>query len=176
MKTGIRKIVYTALLAALICALAPLSFPVGPIPITLGTFAIYISSSAINKKYGLAAVAVYILLGAFGVPVFSGFTGGIQKLVGITGGYIIGYLPMALIIGILCDKFPDKKYIYPLSYIIGTIALYLFGTAWYIIQTKASVAGAVGACVLPFLPGDLIKTAVASVCSFKLRAILKNKI
>ena len=91
MKT--RDLTLTALFAAILCVAAPFSIPVGPIPITLATFAIYLAAIVLGKKYGTLAVVIYILLGAVGLPVFSGFSGGFQKIVSATGGYIIGYIP-----------------------------------------------------------------------------------
>ena len=87
----------TALMAALLCVLAPITIPVGPIPLSLATFAVYMAGAVLGAKRGIAAVALYLLIGMTGIPVFSGFTGGIQRLAGVTGGYLIGYLPCAWI-------------------------------------------------------------------------------
>ncbi len=119
-----RMITYTALLAALLCVLSPWAIPVGPVPISLGLLAVYIVSSLINFKYGAVAVTVFVLLGAFGVPVFTGFTGGFAKVAGPTGGYILGYLPCSLIIGLFVDRFEKRLWVYPLAMLAGKAVLY----------------------------------------------------
>ena len=101
MKT--KDLTQIALLSALICILAPWSVPVGPVPVTLATFAIYTVSAAAGKRKGVVAVLVYLLIGAIGLPVFSNFTGGAQKVLGVTGGYMVGYVPMAFITGWMAE-------------------------------------------------------------------------
>ena len=156
-----RKTVLTALFAALICVVAPFSLQIGPIPISLATLAVYFTASAAELSVSLPATLVYILLGGVGVPVFSGFQGGFQKLAGVTGGYIIGYIPCVLTIGLLL-KLSRKKIMLPLSMAAGTAVLYAFGTAWFLVLTGRGIAYALGVCVLPFLAGDAAKIAAAS--------------
>ncbi len=172
MKT--KNLVYTALFAAIICICAPLSIQIAVIPLSLATLAIYILSAISDIKISLPAVCVYILLGAVGLPVFSGFQGGFQKLAGVTGGYIVGYIPCVFIIGILLKKSP-KRFMYPLSMAAGTAVLYGFGTAWYVFQTKTSLASALAVCVLPFLAGDAVKIAAASIVSPIIRKRIQHK-
>ncbi|MCC8048896.1 MAG: biotin transporter BioY [Oscillospiraceae bacterium] len=94
-----RALVYTAVLAAIICVLAPWSIPTaGGVSITLATLAVYIVGGVSNWKTAVTAVIVYILIGAVGVPVFSNFSGGVQKLIGPTGGYLVGSVPGALLV------------------------------------------------------------------------------
>lgn len=171
----IKSICVTAVFAAVICVLAPFSVSAGPVPISLATFAIYLAAGLLEAKFSLAAVAVYILLGCAGLPVFSAFRGGVQVIAGVTGGYIIGYLPMAVVISLLCSKFRQKKFMYPVSMVIGTALLYAFGTAWFIVQTKTTLAAALASCVTPFLIGDAVKIAAASVICPLVRDKLKNK-
>lgn len=162
------------ILAAVICVFAPFSLPVGAVPISLATFAIYVAASTVNYKFATASVIIYIMIGAAGLPVFSSFTGGFQCLAGMTGGYIIGYIPCAFIIGILTDKFENKKFIYPLSMISGTAACYIFGTLWYMLQAECNFASAVTVCVIPFLIGDAAKITAASCIAFPLRKRLRK--
>ena len=109
MKT--RDIVLIGVFAAMICVFAPFSVPVGPIPVSLASFAVYIAS-ALGAKKGCAAVGIYILIGALGLPVFSGFSGGISKIAGLTGGYIIGYMFCALLSGIIIERAGNKKWLF----------------------------------------------------------------
>lgn len=172
MKT--KKIAMTAVLAAIICVLAPLSVPAGEIPISLATFAIYIVAATVDWKYSFSAVIIYILLGAAGLPVFASFTGGLQKIAGVTGGYIIGYIPCVLIIGLLISRFESKKWMYFLSMIFGTAVLYAFGTAWYVFQTQSKIGAALAMCVVPFLAGDAIKIVAACAVGMTLRKRIKR--
>lgn len=171
---NIRKTATVGILAALICVFSPLSIPFGAIPISLSTLAIYIVSSTVNRKYSFAAVAIYILIGAVGLPVFSSFTGGLQYITGYTGGYIIGYLPCALIIGTLTDRFENKKIIYPISMLAGTFVCYLSGTLWYMHRAACGLTEAVAVCVLPFIIGDIIKITVASSIGITLKQRIKK--
>jgi len=164
-----QKIALTGILAAVICILSPFSVPAGAIPISLATFAIYIAACTVNTRSSVSAVIIYILLGAAGLPVFSSFQGGFHIITGVTGGYIIGYIPCALIIGLLINKYENKKFIYAVSLVLGTVACYTIGTAWYMIQTNSSFTAAVSVCILPFIIGDIIKISAASALGFVLR-------
>ena len=113
----------------------------------------------------MPAVTIYILLGCFGLPVFSGFTGGFQIVSGITGGYIISYVPCSAVISLLCGKFGNKKIIIPFSMILATLICYVCGTLWYAFQTDSTFLASVPVCVLPFVPGDILKiTAATCIC------------
>ncbi len=164
----IRNLTMRAILAATICVIAPFALPAGAIPITLASFIIFIISACTDLKFSIPAIFIYILLGAIGLPVFSGFSGGLQAVTGLTGGYIVGYIPCAALIGLLCGKY-NNKYVYPFSMLAGTLICYLCGTAWFILQTKNSVGAALAVCVLPFVLGDAIKIAAASLVSIALR-------
>ncbi len=164
-----QKAALTGILAATICLLAPFSFPIGAIPVSLATLAIYIISGTVKTKISVSAVIIYILLGAIGLPVFSAFQGGFQTITGLTGGYILGYIPCALIIGMLSEKYESKKWVYPLSMILGTVACYLTGTLWYMFQADCSFATAMTVCVIPFIIADIIKISAACTLCITLR-------
>lgn len=153
-------LVVTALMAAVTCILAPLSIPIGPVPISLTNLAIYISLYVLDWKKGTISYLVYLLIGLVGVPVFSGFTGGVAKLAGPTGGYIIGFIPMAIIAGIAIDKY-QQRWIHLIGMIIGTVVCYAFGTLWFCLQSGTPLMSALSLCVFPFIPGDLIKMIIA---------------
>lgn len=158
-----------ALMTALICVAAPFSIPIGPIPISLATLAVYLAGGVLGWKKGLVAVALYLLIGAVGVPVFSGFSAGLPKLVGVTGGYLIGYLPCAAAIGFGVDRWGSELWVWPVAMVVGTLLCYAVGTAWFMVQTGTGLAGAMASCVIPFLPGDAAKIVVASVLGWELR-------
>ena len=155
----VKDMTLTAVMAALICIAGPLTIAVGPVPLSLATFAVYLAGTVLGKKWGTAAVGLYLLIGIIGVPVFSGFSGGFQKLAGVTGGYLIGYLPCALFSGLGAEQAEKegRKWILPAMMVLGTVILYVIGTAWFMIQTGNALGAALGLCVLPFLPGDAAK-------------------
>ena len=160
----------TALMTAVTCILAPLSIPIGPVPISLTNFAIYLSLYLLDWKKGTISYILYLLLGLVGLPVFSGFTGGIGKLAGPTGGYIIGFIPMAIIAGIVIDKYTEKWLLCLLAMIVGTIVCYALGTAWLAYEAKMDMMAALWAGENPFIPGDLVKMALAILIAPKIRA------
>lgn len=172
----VREMVFTALFAALICMAAPISVPLpGMVPISLATFVIYIAAPLLGGKRGTAAVLVYILIGMVGLPVFSGMRGGIAVLLGTTGGYIVGYIPMALVMGVFSDIKSKLNWTIPVGMVLGTVALYTFGTAWFMFMTKSPLATALASCVLPFIAFDGMKMVLATVITVPLKSRL-NKI
>ncbi len=172
MKISTKSLTFTALLAAIICVLSPIAINIGPIPLSFGTLAIYIASSLIDMKHGVAAVVVFVALGAVGVPVFTNWTGGFGRIAGPTGGYIIGYISMAFIIGLIVDRLNKHIWAYPVAMTVGTAVLYLFGTAWFMIQSGADLASALLACVVPFLIGDALKIVASTLLCFRLRRLV----
>lgn len=171
----IKDLVFIALNAAIICVLAPISLTVNLVPFTLATLALYLCTAISGAKRGTLSVLIYILIGAIGVPVFSGFTGGIHKLVGLTGGYIVGYIFCALAEGVLIDRFPSKLWMYPAAMAIGTVLLYAFGTLWFMVVGGKALIPALTACVIPFLPFDLLKILVASGVAYPVRRQLTKR-
>lgn len=171
MKLNTKQLALIGLMTAVICILGPLalSIPISPVPISLGTLAIYFVISVLGMKLGTISVIIYILLGLVGVPVFTGFSGGPAKLFGPTGGYIIGYIFLALICGFFVNKFAGELPLYILGMLLGTAVLYLFGTCWLAYQMDLSFPQALMAGVIPYIPGDLIKLAVAVAVGFQVR-------
>lgn len=164
MQTKVEHSIYTlamiAVMTAVTCILAPLSISIGPIPISLTNLAIYFALYLLGWKKGTVSYLVYILIGIVGLPVFSGFAGGIGKFLGPTGGYIVGFIPMAIIAGILIDRF-KSRWIQLLGMLAGTVVCYALGTAWYCLQTGSALVPALSLCVFPFIPGDLVKMIAA---------------
>ena len=167
-----------AVMAALICVVGPLTIPFGPIPLTLANFMIYLTAAVLGAKKGPIAVAIYLLLGCVGVPVFSGFTGGLQRLIGVTGGFLLADIPCAFIAGLGVrdgETTPVQKWRLPLFIVLGAAVLYAFGTAWFVIYKSAlmkvptGIGEALMACVVPFLPADVIKIAAATLLAWPIR-------
>lgn len=172
----VRGMVFMAIFAAIICVAAPVSVQVGPIPITLATFAIYLAGAILGGKRGMVSVAVYIMLGAVGLPVFSNFNGGFTALLGPTGGYIIGYIPLVLLTGIFAEMNSKKHWTMIIGMFLGTVALYTFGTAWYMIMTGIGLGRALALCALPFIPGDALKIVCVSAIAMPLKSKLSSVI
>lgn len=171
MKFSVKQLALIGLMTAVICILSPLALniPVSPVPISLGFLAIYFVVSVVGMKLGTASVIIYILLGLAGVPVFTNFTGGPAKLFGPTGGYIIGYIFMALICGFFADKFAKSLPLYFLGMISGTAVCYLFGTVWLGYQMDLTFSQALAAGVIPYIPGDLLKLVIAVAAGSQIR-------
>lgn len=172
----LKQITLTGLMTAVFCLLGPISFsiPISPVPISLGMLAIYFTTSVLGMKLGTFSVLAYILLGLAGLPVFTGFTGGPGKLLGPTGGYIIGYLFMALICGFFVDKWGHKLPAEILGMVIGTAVCYLFGTVWLAWQASYTFLQAFAMAVLPYIAVDALKMALALMIGRQLRTRLKK--
>lgn len=150
--------------------------PFTPIPMTLATLAVMLTGGLLGSKYGSISMIVYVLLGAFGAPVFSGYTGGFGKLIGPTGGYILGYILTAFIIGIIIEKINKKNsfYINIIAMGIGISTCYILGTLWFMISTNTPLWASLVSCVFPFLIGDVLKIVAGAMLIKKLRPALHN--
>ena len=121
-----RDLVLIAIFAAMMAVCAWISVPVLAVPFTLQSFGVFMALLCLGGKRGTAAICVYVLLGAVGAPVFSGFNGGIGAIMGATGGYIIGFIPLVILTGVFAER---NKKLLPLGMVLGTLACYIFGTA-----------------------------------------------
>ena len=171
--TAVKDLVFTAMFTALIAVCSIISIPIGEVPVTLQTFAICLSAAMLGWKRGTISVILYILLGSAGLPVFAGFSGGIGILTGATGGYLIGFIFTALIVGFAADKFSRKLIPLVISMILGILVCYLFGTPWFMFVTKMDLGISLGYCVIPFLPFDAVKIVLATVIVNRLSKIVK---
>ena len=163
-KLTTRDMVYTAMFACLMTICAWISIP-GQVPFTLQTMGVFLAVGLLGGKRGTLAILVYVLMGAVGLPVFSG----------MTGGYIVGFLISALIMWAMEAIPGNRKWVLPLSMVLGLIACYAFGTAWFlVVYTRAkgaiSLAAVLGMCVIPYIIPDIIKI----VCALVLTRILKR--
>nr|WP_312577673.1 biotin transporter BioY [Sedimentibacter sp.] len=162
------------LMAAVTCILGPLTIiiPISPIPISFTNLAIYLTVILLGGKKGTICYLVYLLIGFVGLPVFSNFTSGPAKLLGPTGGYLIGFIFMAVISGFFVDKFPGKIYMYILGMVLGTIVTYALGTVWLAYQANMTFVQALFAGVIPYIIGDIVKIIIATV----LGSTIKNQV
>ncbi|MBQ3379049.1 MAG: biotin transporter BioY [Clostridia bacterium] len=174
-----RELVYIALFAVLIvvCSWISIPTPMG-IPVTLQTFAIFLTLGLLGGRRGTLSLIIFILLGLVGLPVFSGFRGGMGVLFGTTGGYIIGFVFSALLFWLITAKLGNKTLIIIAAMILGIIVCYAFGTAWFVVMYTAgageiSVLGALSSCVFPFIIPDAVKIALAVLLTSKLSPRLR---
>ena len=179
---SLAKMILTAMMAAVFCIVGPVSIPIGPVPISLFTLVLFFSVYILGWRYSVLACVLYLVLGLIGLPVFSGFQGGLAKLAGPTGGYLIGYIPMLMLSGPIVDMTENKRrqmspratrskdekrrarwiFVMQVNHLsFGTLVLYTFGTIWFMVSTGSSVGAALGLCVIPFIPGDLVKIFMA---------------
>ena len=164
---------YTALFAVLITVCAWINLPL-PVPFTLQTFAICVAMGVLGGRRATWAVAVYLLLGAVGLPVFSGFRGGLGALLGTTGGYILGFLAMPLVYWAVTALIRERTWVMAAAMVLGLLVCYAFGTIWFVVlythtSGPISVSAALGMCVIPFVIPDLVKLGLALVLSGRLR-------
>lgn len=160
-----------AVMTAVTCVLAPMSIAIGAVPITLTNLVVYFSLYLLGWKRGSLSVLAYILIGMMGLPVFSGFSGGLGKLAGPTGGYILGFLAIAVVAGWVIDH-TNSRVLHLGGMVLGTAVCYALGTAWYCFLTHNSLQAALWTCVIPFIPFDLAKMAAAMVVGPVLRGRL----
>lgn len=126
-KFTVYQLCFMALMAAVTCILAPLSIPIGPIPISLTNLVVYFTVYVIGLKAGTCSYCLYVLLGVVGLPVFSGYVGGPAKIAGPTGGYIVGFVLMALIGGYVIEKTNRNMVLVIIAWIVGTMVDYALG-------------------------------------------------
>ena len=199
----VAMMVLTALMTGILCVTGPISIPIGPVPISIGVLVLFLTVYVLGTKYATVACVLYLILGLAGLPVFAGHQGGLSKLAGPTGGYLIGYIPMVLIAGAVIDitkKNKDnhinessaavdavavgsgagikkrliKSVIQGAGMLLSVVVLYAFGTAWFVISTGTPVGAALSLCVIPFIPADLIKIFIAAILGPTLAGITKR--
>ncbi|ADL35907.1 BioY family protein [Butyrivibrio proteoclasticus B316] len=170
-------IVYCAIGVALIAVCSWITVPM-TVPFTLQTLAVFAVLLLLGGERGTIATLVYVLMGAIGIPVFAGFSGGLGILLGSTGGYIIGFIFIGLIYMVMTKVFGKKLHIEIIALVLGLIVCYAFGTGWFMyVYMKSS--GPVGLltvlswCVFPFIIPDLAKMAVAVIISRRVRPYIK---
>ena len=173
-KSTTKHLIICGIFAALAAVCSQIQIPLPMVPINLALFAVHMSGALLGAKLGTISMLVYVLLGAVGAPVFSGFTGGFGTLAGPTGGYIIGYILCAFIVGIICDKWGRAIPKMALAMVLGVICCYTFGTAWFMIVMKMGLWESLLACVFPFLIGDAVKIVLAILLTNALRKPLSK--
>lgn len=158
----LRSMIVTALFAAIIGVLAQLTIPLPLVPITGQTLAIGLAATILGSRYGTLSVLLYLVIGSAGVPVFAEFSGGISKLIGPTGGFLVGFIPATFIIGYYMEKTSFTYKNAMIANTLGMVITLIFGTTWLKISADLSWTAALAAGFTPFLIVGLIKAALAS--------------
>jgi len=171
----LRMTVYASLLAALTAVGAYLIIPMGPVPISLQTLFIYLTGLLLGSRWAAASVAVYLLAGACGLPVFAGGTGGIGRLAGPTGGYLFGYLAAVFVIGLITERAKRHWVIDVVAMMVGTFIIYAAGVVWLKIITGMTFSKAVTVGMFPFLVGDSLKILAAVAIVRAVRPLLYSR-
>lgn len=171
---GARELSLCGLFAALMAVCSWISIPTA-VPFTLQTLGIFLSVGLLGGRLGTLAVAVYLLLGAVGLPVFAGFTGGPGVLMGVTGGYLAGFLATALVMWAM-EGLGERFRL--LSMALGLLSCYIIGTLWFLaVYTRQNgpveLWTVLGWCVLPFLPFDIGKMALAELVIRRMPGVLR---
>ena len=169
---SVKQMSLAAIMTAVTCILSPISLNIGPVPISLGTFAVSLSVCILGRNLGMLSYLLYLLLGFVGLPVFSNYGAGVEKLLGPTGGYLIGMIFLAFIGGFAVEKFsksPIKQY---LGLMLGIAFCYLLGTLWLGKVLSIEFGKALSVGVIPFILPDAIKVLLALVLGKKLRGRL----
>ena len=171
----LRALLYTAFATALICITSFMTVPFS-VPITLQLFGLYLTLFLLGGRLGSLATLLYISLGAIGLPVFSGFVGGVSRLFDATGGYIFGFLIAALFYWLMTWLLPKKNFIKLFLALLSLLLLYTSGTLWYALVYLGGARDVIyvlSVCVFPFILPDVLKIAAAYFLAAHLSRRLK---
>lgn len=172
----IRNLTRMSIFIALICVASYISFPIPftPVNITAQTIIINLAALILTPKESFIVILLYILLGSFGLPVFSGGAGGFDKVVGPTGGFILGFLIMAPVISYLKGKTNNLIRYILVTILVGMPILYFFGVIVLSRIQNISIISALSLAVIPFILGDIFKCILSSCLAVRLNKILKD--
>lgn len=165
-----RGMIYASLFGALTAMGALISIPLQPVPVTLQTMFLYLAGSLLGGSLGALSQVIYVILGAIGLPVFSGGKAGLGVFLGPTGGYLVGFIAGAFVTGKIVRFRRDTGLVWLVfAMLAGTAVVYALGVLQLVLVGKLSLEKAAAVGVLPFLPGDALKIAAASVITLKVR-------
>lgn len=169
---SLRMMVFASLFAALIAAGAFIAIPIGPVPIVLQNLFVLLAGLLLPGGWAVASIGVYLLAGALGLPVFAGGTGGIGRIFGPTGGYLLGYIPAVWLVSTLSRQFGQKMAGDAAAAVIGSLVVYAMGVTGLALVTGMPAAKALAVGMYPFLIGDALKIAATVTLAKTLRPIL----
>ena len=170
--TSLRMLVFASLMAALIAVGAYLAIPIGPVPIVLQNLFVLLAGLLLGSRWGAASVAVYLLAGACGLPVFAGGSGGLGHLFGARGGYLFGFLAAAYVVGFISERAGKRLLPEIAAMIIGSLIIYAVGVPWLKIILHLDFTKALAVGMYPFLIGDALKIAAAVPMARNVRSLI----
>ncbi|MFO7751076.1 MAG: biotin transporter BioY [Desulfobacteraceae bacterium] len=170
----LKMTVYASLFAALIAAGAFMAIPIGPVPIVLQNMFVLLAGIILGPRWGLASVGVYLLMGALGFPVFAGGTGGLGRLFGPTGGYLLSYLPAVFITGLVSRALGNKTRWDILAMAAGSMMIYSMGVPWLKLVTGMAWGKAFAVGMYPFIIGDLLKITAGAFSAGIIRPVINT--
>ena len=173
---NLRWTVLASLMAALTAVGAYLQIPIGPVPIVLSTLFVLLSGLLLGSRWGLVSMALYLLIGAIGLPVFSGGRGGIAHFFGPTGGYLFGYCLSAWITGLISEQSRKSPVLQIMAVVVGSLAIYAVGVPWLKMTMNLPWSKAFMLGMVPFLIGDGVKGAAAFILARSTRPMLNHQI
>jgi biotin transport system substrate-specific component len=171
----LRWMVLASLMAALTAVGAYIHVPIGPVPIVLSTLFVLLSGLLLGSRWGLASMGLYLLVGAIGMPVFSGGKGGFAHLLGPTGGYLLGFVLSAWVTGFISERSRGLLILEIFAVFVGSLAIYGFGIFWLKMITQMSWLKTLMVGMIPFLIGDAVKASVALVLARAVRPVLNRQ-
>jgi biotin transport system substrate-specific component len=172
---SLQKMVLAALMAALTAAGAYMVIPIGPVPIVLQNLFVLLSGLLLGSRWAAASISIYLLAGVLGLPVFAGGSGGLTKLIGPTGGYLVGFLLAAYIVGLVAERSRGKLWVNLIGLVAGSLVIYLCGVTWLKVVLGISVTKALAMGMFPFLPGDALKIGAALVLGRALAPLVESQ-
>ena len=175
-RISVPQMVLCALFAALTAVCAQLTIHIGPVPISLSLLPVLLWAALTEPKASALMPVLYLVMGLAGLPVFSGMTGGPGKLLGPTGGYIVGYIPCACVISLWAARRGRGWKAQAAGMAAGVAVCYALGTAWFMASTSRTLGESLGLCVTPFLPGDALKIALAVFLSIRLEPAYRRAV
>jgi biotin transport system substrate-specific component len=170
----LRLMVLASLMAALTAVGAYIYMPIGPVPVVLTNLFVFLAGLLLGSRWGLASVAIYLMIGVMGLPVFAGGKGGLVHFLGPTGGYLVGFAAAAWMVGFISERLRGSIVHDTLSVSVGALAIYGVGIPWLKWMTGVSWAKSVWVGMVPFVAGDILKVAGAVVLARAIRPVLKR--
>ena len=169
----VKHMLQCGICAALLAISAWLSIPMPQVSFTMQSFAVFFALGLLGGRRGCVSIFIYLLMVAVGLPVFSGFRGGLGVLLGVTGGYIWGFLAAGLIYWFFTAIFGHKFYVRLGAVAVGMLACYGCGTAWYLYLYGGSFWAVLAVCVVPYLIPDAVKLVLAMYLAERLKRIVQ---
>ena len=171
---SLRMVVYASLMAALIAVGAYVAIPIGPVPIVLQNLFVLLAGLLLGSRWAAISVAIYLLAGACGLPVFAGGSAGIGRLIGPTGGYLFGFLVAAFLVGFVSERAKGRRLVEVLAMVAASLLVYAIGVPWLKVVTGLSMTKALAVGMYPFLIGDVLKIIAAVPIAKAVRPLMQG--